>query len=338
MTGGADPWSLPGARQFLTEVEPMIWQGGAVITCDASTPDGLAARLVALLRDTVQVAQVVAAPNALPLAVLGEACGLPGAPMPQIVGAGCCFLIEAQGLDTQDLGRWGHALTDFAARFARVDAGGALLFIGNAEGSGLRRLDWRGRLRRVDAMIWAEHAVPSGRSELMQRLAVDLAVELCGWRLDLVADLVSQRQEDILDPMGWMERNADLALCASVSFGQVPFSCPLHLLASGGLIELRRRIWAAQLRVLFPWIESQRQRLIERYRKHLYISDHLRNLGVGAVEDIELGGLRHQLARVLPRGEADQVAALANLRNDLAHRKPILPGDFLLASQGAPDL
>ena len=56
-------------------------------------------------------------------------------------------------------------------------------------------------------------------------------------------------------------------------------------------------------------------------------------MGVVNVEDIELGGLRRQLSRVLVREQADQVAALANLRNDLAHRKPIDARDFNLASQ-----
>lgn len=330
---GADPWSLPAAQQFLTEVEPLIWQGGAVICCDASTPPGLAVRLVAQLRETVPVERLAPLPGDLPLAVLGQACGQAGAPMAKIAAAGRCFLIEAQDLTAPDLARWTHALADFAARSVQSDDSGALLFIGEATVPGLARLDWRKRLRRADAMIWAEYSVPSGSSEIMQRLAVDLAVELCGWRLDLVADLVSQRQEDILDPMGWLQRNADQASATPASFGLSPFACPLHLLSKGDLPELRRRIWTAQLSVLFPWIEGHRQRLIERHRKHLYLDEHLRALGVLAVEDIELGGLRRQLGRFLAREEADQLTALACLRNDLAHRKPIAAADFILASQ-----
>jgi len=329
---GTDPWSLPAAQQFLSEVEPTIWQGGAVICCDASTPPGLASRLVSYLRDTVTVERLDAAPGELPLAVLGEACGQAGASMPKIVASGRCFLIEAQYLSPADLARWTHTLTDFAARSVQSDEGGAVIFIGEAEVPGLARLDWCKRLRRADAMIWAEYAVPSGNSEVMQRLAVDLAVELCGWRLDLVADLVSQRQEDILDPMGWLQRHADEAIATPASFGLSPFACPLHLLAKGDLVELRRRIWTAQLSVLFPWIEAHRQRLIERHRKHLYLDEHLRALGVLAVEDIELGGLRRQLGRVLTRDETDRLAALAGMRNDLAHRKPISARDFILAS------
>ena len=311
----------------------MIWQGGAVIHCDPSTPPDLAGRLVSHLRDTVSIERLTPGKGDLPLAVLGDACGQVGAPMQQVVNSGRFFLIEAQDLTAADLARWTHALTDFATKYNGTEMGGALLFLGEAKVPGLGRLDWGKRLRRADAMIWAEYSVPSGRSELMQRLAVDLAVELCGWRLDLVADLVSQREEDILDPTGWLQRNVDQAIDTPLTFGLAPFFCPLYLLTRGNLDELRRRIWSAQLSVLFPWIEGHRQRLIDKYRNELYIDEHLRALGVTAVEDIELGGLRRQLGRVLARDKVDQLNALAKLRNDLAHRKPIAASDFIASSR-----
>jgi hypothetical protein len=328
-----DPWSLPAARQFLTEVEPLIWRGGAVISSDASTPPKLAERLVSHLRDVATVERLTPAPGALPLAILSDAFGQAGASIAAIVASGRCFLIEAQDLPAADLPGWTRVLADFVAKSASSDEGGAMLFLGEAEVPGMARLEWRNRLRRVDAMIWAEYAVPPGYAEILQRLAVDLAVELCGWRLDLVADLVSQRQEDILDPMGWLQRNADQAIATPASFGPAAFACPLHLLVKGALPELSRRIWKAQLSVLFPWIEGHRQRLIARYRKHLYLDEHLRALGVVSVEDIELGGLRYQLAPILSRAEADRLEALTCLRNNLAHRKPIRPADFTLANQ-----
>lgn len=330
---GADPWSLPAAQSFLAELEPLIWQGGAVIGCDASTPPGFAARLVAHLRETVRVEPLVPRAGELPLALLGEASGQPGATLDRIARSGRVFLIEAQGLPAPDLARWAHALAEFARQVRDAPDGGALLFLGEAVVPGFKRLDWARRLRRVDAMIWAEYAVPAGRNELMQRLAVDLAVELCGWRLDLVADLVSQRVEDIVDPTGWLQRNVDQAVATPIVFGLNAFSCPLHLMVQGDHVELRRRIWKAQLSVLFPWIEGHRQRLIERYRSQLQLDDHLRGMGVSSVDDIEMGGLRRQLGRVLAREQAEQVAALANLRNDLAHRKPISAADFQVAGQ-----
>jgi hypothetical protein len=328
---GADLWSLPAAQQFLAEVEPMVWRGGAVITLDASTPPNLAERLVLHLRDDVALINLSPSPGSLPLAVLSEACGLANPSIVQILQTGRSFIVEASCMSAPDLARWGHTLCEFATHFPQYQNAGALFFLGAAKVPGFGRLDWSNRLRRVDAMIWAEYAVPSGRAELMQRLAVEVAVELCGWRLDLVADLVSQREEDILDPMGWMQRHADEANPSTPSFGASQFSCPLHLISTGGVVEVRRRIWSAQLSVLFPWIEAHRQRLIERYHNHLYIDEHLSALGVLSIDDIELGGLRWQLGRVLAREEVEKITALANLRNDLAHRKPVRVADFVTA-------
>lgn len=325
---GPDLWSLPAARQFLAEVEPMVWRGGAVIATDASTPPGLSGRLRQHLRDDLVLDCVVAPIGTLPLAVLDQACGGCGSSMADVVASGHSLVIDASGLPPPDLSRWAHALGEFARMRAARDEGGALLFLGDVVVPEFGKIDWTGRLRRVDAMIWAEYAVPVGRSDLMQRLAVDLAVELCGWRLDLVADLVSQREEDIVAPMGWLERHIEAAAATAASFGTTSFDCPLRLLARNEGDELRRRIWSAQLAVLFPWIELHRQRLIERYRRHLYIDEHLKSLRVYSVEDIELGALRRQLQGVLARSDYDQVTALANLRNDLAHRKPVSAADF----------
>lgn len=326
----ANPWSLPAAQQFLAEVEPLIWDGGAVLTCDVSTPAGLAEQLVQHLREHMHLIRIEAQPGTLPLAALGDACGRAGGSMAQVIEDERVFLIEAKELGATDLARWSHTLQEFAAQRKGRGHGAAVLFLGAANVPGLACLTWTRRLRRVDAMIWAEYAVPVARNEVMQRLAVDLAVELCGWRLDLISDLVSQREEDILEPMGWLRRNADLAVREPASFGASGFACPLHLLSVGDEAEVRRRIWSAQLTVLFPWIEERRQWLVARYRKQLYVDDHLKSLGVMVAEDIELGGLRKQLLPFLARDDAEKLTALARLRNDLAHRKPVSADDFFL--------
>jgi hypothetical protein len=128
-----DPWSLPAARQFLTEVEPLIWRGGAVISSDASTPPKLAERLVSHLRDVATVERLTPAPGALPLAILSDAFGQAGASIAAIVASGRCFLIEAQDLPAADLPGWTRVLADFVAKSASSDEGGAMLFLGEAE-------------------------------------------------------------------------------------------------------------------------------------------------------------------------------------------------------------
>ena len=51
-------------------------------------------------------------------------------------------------------------------------------------------------------------------------------------------------------------------------------------------------------------------------------------LKVFEVENIELGVLTYQLRQHVPRNELEHMEALALMRNDLAHRKPIDPQKF----------
>jgi len=320
-----DPWSLPAAVQFLAEVEPLVRQGGAWVVQDVSTPAGIVGAMRHVLRHDFVLHELDCEPEALPLAQVAEAFGQPGASLQDIGAQDAVLIVSGHALSKKDESRWSDFLAGFLA--SRSDA--AVLFLSASLPPGkVPTLAWTMRLRWADAMIWAEYAVPSGRGGLVQRLAVELAVELCGWRLDLVADLVSQREEDIVDPMGWLSRNLDSASPQVATFGHEVFSCPLQLMAQGEVNELRRRIWSAHLSVLFPWIEDHRQRLIERYRKTLRVDQHLHSLGVASVEDIEMGALHWQLSRVLQGQELYGVEALARMRNDLAHRKPVRMADL----------
>lgn len=69
---------------------------------------------------------------------------------------------------------------------------------------------------------------------------------------------------------------------------------------------------------------------VERYRKMLQVDEHLKRLGVESVEELELGALEWQLSRKLDRREANRLAALARVRNALAHRKPAFSEDVRL--------
>lgn len=321
----ADPWSLPSSLQFLAEIPPLVFQGGAWVVCDASTPPNLSETLRRLLREDFLPVSLDAAAGGLPLAQVAEAVGMPGASVQGVAAQDTVLIVSAQHLAEPDQRRW----ADFMKAFLAARSRAALLLLAGGKPSGaLPMLEWRARLRWADAMIWAEYAVPAERGGLLQKLAVDLAVELCGWRLDLVADLVSQREEDVIDPMGWLSRNTDRASKETATFGQTDFQCPLQLFVEGNQAELRRRIWTAHLSVLFPWIEDHRQRLIDRYGKHLRVDQHLRSLGVVSVQDIELGAVRWQLSRVLHGEEQYAVEALARMRNDLAHRKPVCATDL----------
>ncbi|MFC3086707.1 hypothetical protein [Tabrizicola soli] len=323
-------WALPAPGQFLAEAEAAALRGGAVLALDASTPRGLAAELSRRFQSSHSAHRLQPQSGIPPLPALADLVGCEGGLGVLVAAADQVVIVEGDDLPFADLEAWKIFLHRFGRERAQVGNGLAILFLGPAGfgAEGLGRIEWTGRMRRLDAMIWAEFHVPSGRSGLFQDLAVNLAAELCGWRLDLIADLVTQREEDILSPLGWLRRNADRRQDFEVNYGTRGFYCPVHLLFSGQMKEIELRIWRAQLSALFPWIEEHRLRIIDRYRKFLRIDDHLRKLQVNDVENIELGALRFQLRPYLPRNELEHIEALASMRNDLAHRKPVDPQKF----------
>lgn len=318
-------WSLPSPGQFLDEIEGAVWGGGAVLALDASTPSSLLVGLSQRFRDRFRVDRITPQPGVLPLSLLANAAGSDSRIEAVASAEEQVLIVEGGNLSAEEQECWSTFLQRFARVRGQAADGLAILFLAPTEfaAEGMVRLEWRGRLKRIDALIWAEFHVPAGRSVLFQDIAVNLAAELCGWRLDLVADLVTQREEDILSPIGWLQRNSDMACDFEADFGIRSFACPLYLMTKGNRKEIEQRIWRAQLASLFPWIEEHRLRIVDRYRKLLRIDDHLRKLHVTEVENIELGALKYQLRQHIPRAELEHIEALAAMRNNLAHRKPV---------------
>lgn len=92
--------------------------------------------------------------------------------------------------------------------------------------------------------------------------------------------------------------------------------------------ELRRRLWRAQLSVLFPFIEEQRITLIETH-PHLLRVPFATDFGVIAHRhDLEIGHIAHllrQRSREAGRSIADTASWLAEARNRLAHGEVLDP-------------
>jgi hypothetical protein len=182
--------------------------------------------------------------------------------------------------------------------------------------------------------IWADLHAPLDRKEPLASLSAALAVDLCGWRLDLAAGIARASDADLADPLGWLAVQAEAGV--EVMGGYCGLSgesiaCPLRLLHEGRSGELDRRLWRAQLAAIFPWLEEQRQGAIDRHRRRLGIDDFLRRRGITAIEDIELGGIARQLSGRIPRSDADRLNALSRMRNALAHRTPVAAGDLAAA-------
>ena len=101
-----------------------------------------------------------------------------------------------------------------------------------------------------------------------------------------------------------------------------------------GCIELERRIWSAQVQVLFPIIELERVRLIRKW--HNIIQEALDNNDISQFNelirdpmDVELGTLCYMMKHRTDRGlyilyipdekERERISFLHDCRNQLAH-------------------
>ena len=324
-------WQLPAAAAFLADLETAAASGGALVELDPSTPSELRSRLDLLFRNHFTVHNVdVGAPD-LPLAALASAVGR-ACKFEELIAARDQILIaDCRALKPSQQAPWGTFWKRFV-RDRRPRSDGIIIFLLTDCGDGLedpKAISWKGRWQRVDTLVWAEYMAPAARSKLVRDLAVSVAVELCGWRLDLIEDLVSQRLEDILEPRGWLARNADLRCSSIANYAGSVFLCPLQLYAMSDYAELDRRIWRAQLSVIFPALEEERLVIVDKYMKFLYTDRYLAEIGMSSIDGMEFGALRHQLINRMTRAEADRLDALASLRNALAHRRPIKPDDFI---------
>jgi hypothetical protein len=331
------PWALPSARAFLEEAMTLAWDGGGVIAIDTTTPFGPAAALErALSEEGFETTTLDAAQAREPAVALGQELGVQSllAALLNVDDRNAAFVVDSTAIDVAEADPW----PIFIARYAqarRMQEHGPAVMLLVSEPTKAADLRWECRLRRIDVTIWSDLHAPLNRREPLATLGAALAVELCGWRLDLAAELARANWRDLLDPIGWLRSRDMPAGYLTSAFAGRKFACPLALLANGDDGDLRMRVWRAQLSAIFPWLEDRRQAVIARHRRLLNVDEKQRSYGVDDVDEIEFGGIAAQLRGRIGREEAEAIDRLARIRNRLAHREPALAEDLELALRDA---
>jgi len=101
------------------------------------------------------------------------------------------------------------------------------------------------------------------------------------------------------------------------------------LASRGDEAELRRRIWQAEVAVLYPFLEEQRLQLLPRLRPYLRLPVETAYGPVDDIYDLELGQLVYFLrGRNLPRELWRLLTLLTDMRHALAHLRPV-PIEYL---------
>lgn len=325
------PWTLPVSEAFFVRaIDRLTKTGAAELAVDPATPPGLLEETLARLRARDRDVDVIAPGAELPAATLGRALGatpiagdLAAAPHLERRAA----LIDARRLASESaIAGWRTFLDRFAAARGRRGGGLVLALLAPASPDAPEALRWSSRLRRSDCMIWADAHLPAEREGVTGSLAASLAVEVCGWRLDLAKALAQAAPKDLADPLAWLERRPEPPEAEPHPLNKEAFSCPL-ILRKRNPEALRRRVWRAHLAALFPMLEDHRIQLIQRNRKLLRLDERAESFGVREIEELELGVLRWQLQNQVGQQEKRHLDRLVSIRNRLAHRQPADPED-----------
>ena len=181
---------------------------------------------------------------------------------------------------------------DHARRLAELPDTPRLCIMMNAMCARLRRRLWREFVTPLDARALVERiGRRSGHSRAHSMLRSTVIAELAG---------------------------SDLTLAERLSHESLK-----------GMIQAdestRERIWRAQVSVLLPLVEGERQRLLDAYRT-LWRLPHLRKDGkqIESLEDLEIGDMATQVRSIgLPNPERPRLRWLLRVRNALAHNEVV---------------
>jgi hypothetical protein len=205
---------------------------------------------------------------------------------------------------------------------------------------GLSSLRWDGWLRRNDMQLYSSSCVRESKSGLETDLTTALVAELGGWDPLLCEYLADFELSDLIQPGPLLERFAaerDLifqpAPVDETSWGKGLWQTYLRKQTPHtsygvflfGQRFLNRLLWKAELGILIPYIEEQRQSLIETYRSNFRLPYYSKYGVINDVYDLEIGVLELLLNQsgVSSRATLEFVNNLKLARNQLSHLAPV---------------
>lgn len=336
---GGEPWYLRCGAQFLDEITEALYEGGAwVLTGGLEALGQEPVDLIDALSDRLRgdrwhIEKIPAAGAGGPVARVAAPFGMEPTRLALATPllSQHVAIVDLSSAVPADAAAWTQFACDYATTRNKEATGLSLLVLAEAPSPPrFRALDLHGRVRRADAGLWAEVHAQTDRPEPLGSLVHAVAVELLGWRLDLAQSFMRVAQPDALDPIGWLERRGErggeaLGSAQGCDFGGKPFACPLDLLRRRDRQALHNRLWRAHLTAIFPWIEEQRQTLLDRHAGQLQVGErHRTDHRINDVRELEISEIARQLRllNVLQREEQIAVNAMGQIRQDLAHRKP----------------
>ena len=202
--------------------------------------------------------------------------------------------------------------------------------VGGRDDVAVRR--WTGALRRADTALFVAESMIGRETALDRRIAEDVVIELAGWNLDLAERLANLSDVQLADPIPWLRENAHLTPSdPEEKWDGNRHICSFALAARGDENALNHRLWRAHLVSVFPLLESVRINAVQQYHARLAKSLPWTTPWQETLQDPEQLEVAHILNLIGESlGESDRTMLLTskNMRNRLAHRRPVDPQDL----------
>ena len=199
----------------------------------------------------------------------------------------------------------------------------------------VRRYD--GRVSRLDMQLYVSaHKGAINDQDLLENLKSELVVALAQWDGGLANDLRDRSFEELLDhsllkqvasERGWGQ---SAGTCNGASWEQgsahrIGGRVILHssICALVDTKELSRRLWQAQLRVLYPFVEEQRRIILDWTRPYIRMPYTTRfGATIQDANDLEIGHIETILKDNMDFRDRElmrRIEHLREIRNNLAH-------------------
>ena len=350
-------WSVPGPARYLDAVEEHLGDGRAVVLVHphrfaGSLRDAVERRVTAGERWSWRALDFEGTGGEDPAGALVRrlVVGPDGpASVSRLLESESCrdVVVWVEGLGERWWPEWVRFLVDYdrQARNAAVDH--LLLCVDLDRERALWELPrlaavalclWSRVVEREDTALFVARGMPSGgEATLLKSVKIALCTELAGTDGELASELVGLDLETLVAPMAWLRERAHIRGVRVLGTGRGAWrsgeweywdgewrltSC---VAASGGQQrEVVRRVWKAQVGVVFPFVEERRIELVEALRPIVRLPV---DTGYGVVHDaaeLEIGQLRQCARNHGVRGPVRRsVELLADIRHALAHLEPV---------------
>jgi hypothetical protein len=355
-------WSLPGPSAFVHLLADDVRRGAnLVVGLPRWAPEGLAQAVVAELRDDDLLSwhplSLEGHPQDDPLGLVVRRYAPDMAEWdfrePVDLVDSDAFsgrLVWITGLEDASWAAWRGLLERYsdAVRRRRAEDRGLICVVTSGlsldafpkEDAALSVRLWQDVVTELDMLAWLHHLMSRrrARSAMHRRLQLRHALELVAYDPHLAREAASQGLDVLAAPAAWLSGvaaargwSADTVACWEEGTsdgidGRRVLHPALLAVADGAEAELSSLVWRAQVGVLFPFLEEERNRCLQDYGSLLRVPH---DTGRGAVirdrQDLEIGHIHHQLRRRAGAKELGHLRLLRDVRNALAHHESLAP-------------